>query len=61
MNKLLRFASWGMLSGSLLFVLAGTAAAQARPVPEIDPGTLASGIAIFAGAAFLLVEKFRRR
>jgi len=38
--------------------LAGTA--SATPVPEIDPATATSGLALLAGAVLLLVERRRR-
>lgn len=59
-TRLLRVASFGISSGLLLLALRGTALAVAR-VPEIDPGTAASGLAILAGAVLFLAERFRRR
>jgi hypothetical protein len=35
--------------------------AHASQVPELDPGTAASGIALLVGGALLLVERYRRR
>jgi len=37
---------------------AGTAFAS---VPELDPGSAASGIALAVGAALLLAERYRHR
>jgi hypothetical protein len=41
--------------------LAGTASATAVAVPEIDPATATSGLALLAGAALLLIERRRLR
>jgi len=49
-------------SGVTMIVLglAGTASALIA-VPELDPGTATSGLALLAGGALLLIERFRRR
>ena len=47
-------------AAALLF-LAGVGTASASVVPELDPGSAASGIALAVGAALLLVERYRRR
>ncbi len=60
-KKALRLASLGVCGGLLLLALHGTASSTAVGVPEIDPGTAASGLAVLAGAALLLIERFRRR
>jgi hypothetical protein len=43
--------------------LAGTASAITAVVPEIDPATATSGLALLAGAVLLLIERrgLRRR
>jgi hypothetical protein len=43
--------------------LAGTASATPVGVPEIDPATATSGLALLAGAVLLLIERhgLRRR
>jgi hypothetical protein len=43
--------------------LAGMASATAVAVPEIDPATATSGLALLAGAVLLLIERrgLRRR
>jgi hypothetical protein len=41
--------------------LAGTASATAVAVPEIDPATATSGLALLAGAVLLLIERRRLR
>ena len=49
--------------GLLLLGVQGTASAQSVSVavPEIDPGTAASGLALLAGSALYLIERYRRR
>jgi hypothetical protein len=44
-----------------LFLMAGIGTASAAAVPELDPGSAASGIALAVGAALLLVERYRGR
>ncbi len=44
-----------------LLTLAMGGTAYASPVPELDPGTAASGIALLVGGALLLIERHRRR
>ena len=44
--------------GLLWLASSGNAFAQ---VPELDPGSAASGIALAVGAALLLAERYRRR
>ena len=59
----LRFVSnltW-TLGTCALFLLAGIGTASASAVPELDPGSAASGIALAVGAALLLAERYRRR
>lgn len=47
----------------LMFTLAfgGVAHALVAPVPELDPGTASSGVALLVGGALLLIERYRRR
>ena len=42
--------------------IAGSAFAQVdpRPVPELDPGSMASGLALLIGGGLLLLERYRR-
>ena len=42
----------------LMLALAGVAHAT---VPELDPGTASSGVALLVGGALLLIERYRRR
>jgi hypothetical protein len=61
MNR--RFVSnlaWTVGTCALLW-MAGIGTASAVPVPELDPGSAASGIALAVGAALLLAERYRRR
>jgi hypothetical protein len=52
-------AAWILGTSGLLW-LAGANTAFAT-VPELDPGSAASGIALAIGAAVLLAERYRRR
>ena len=47
-------------SSLFMFALCGTAGAFS-PVPELDPGTATSGLALLAGGLLLLLERHRRR
>jgi len=61
MNR--RFVSnlaWTLGTCGLLW-MAGTGTAFAVSLPELDPGSAASGIALAVGAALLLAERYRRR
>jgi hypothetical protein len=61
MNR--RFVSdlaWTLGTCTLLW-MAGIGIASAQSVPELDPGSAASGIALAVGAALLLAERYRRR
>jgi hypothetical protein len=58
-----RFVSnlaWAVGTCALLW-MAGIGTASAQPVPELDPGSAASGIALAVGAALLLAERYRHR
>ena len=44
-----------------LLWMAGIRPAFAAPVPEMDPGSAATGIALAIGAAVLLAERYRHR
>lgn len=65
LRKKRRFASsvaWTLAScGILLIAAAGRASAALAAVPELDPGSAASGFALAMGAALLLIERYRRR
>jgi hypothetical protein len=57
-----RFATLAWILGtSGLLWLAAANTAFAIEVPELDPGSAASGIALATGAAALLAERYRRR
>ena len=64
MNNAKRFfanSAW-ILGACGLIWLAGSGDAFAiEAVPELDPGSAASGIALAIGAALLLAERYRRR
>jgi hypothetical protein len=48
-------------AASLIFWngIAGSASAV-YPVPELDPGSMASGLALLIGGGLLLLERYRR-
>ncbi len=46
---------------ALLTLAMGGTAYAIEAVPELDPGTAASGIALLVGGALLLIERHRRR
>jgi len=58
MKKL--FDALAFVAVCLMFTLALGGVARAS-VPELDPGTASSGVALLAGGALLLVERYRRR
>jgi hypothetical protein len=60
MEKVLVGMSWTLVVSGLL-MLAGSGVALAAVVPELDAGSAASGIALIAGAAVLMAERYRRR
>jgi hypothetical protein len=60
MEKVLVGMSWTLVVSGLL-MLAGSGVALAAAVPELDAGSAASGIALVAGAAVLMAERYRRR
>jgi hypothetical protein len=46
----------------VMFTLAlGGVALAGSSVPELDPGTAVSGVALLVGGALLLIERYRRR
>jgi hypothetical protein len=49
------------VAACLMFTLALGGVALAGPVPELDPGTATSGVALLVGGALLLIERYRRR
>jgi hypothetical protein len=58
-----RFVSnlaWTLATSALLWV-ATIGIASAAAVPELDPGSAPSGIALAFGAGLLLAERYRRR
>ena len=61
MNRLINSKLGMMLGACGLFLLAGIGSASASAVPELDPGSAGSGIALAIGAALLIVERYRSR
>jgi hypothetical protein len=49
------------LGASTAAFLLGMTGLAFATVPEMDPGTASSGLALVAGAVFLLREAYRRR
>ncbi len=61
MNRLLGSKLALTLGACGLLLMAGFGTASASAVPELDPGSAGSGIALAIGAALLLVERYRGR
>jgi hypothetical protein len=61
MDRLLGSKLALMLGTCGVFVMTGIGSASAAfvGVPELDPGSAASGIALAVGAALLIVERYR--
>jgi hypothetical protein len=61
MNRLVN-SKLGLILGACgLILVAGIGTASAAAVPELDPGSAGSGIALAIGAALLIVERYRSR
>ncbi len=58
MNNLTRLLYLGSASAAFVLGMGGMALAA---LPEMDPGTATSGLALLAGAVMLLREAYRRR
>jgi len=59
-----RFVSklvWTVGLCGLLFLAATGSSFAGEPIPELDPGSAVSGIALVIGAALLLAERYRNR
>lgn len=50
-----------LIAACAMLTLALSGVAHAAPLPELDPGTASSGVALLVGGALLLVERYRRR
>jgi uncharacterized membrane protein HdeD (DUF308 family) len=50
-----------LVGACAMLTLALGGVAHASPVPELDPGTAASGVVLLVGGALLLIERYRRR
>jgi hypothetical protein len=46
---------------AMLTLALGGVARALQAVPELDPGTASSGVALLVGGALLLIERYRRR
>jgi len=53
--------AWILGTCGLLWLAGAGDAFALAAVPELDPGSAASGIALAVGAALLLAERYRRR
>ena len=60
MRNLARMLYLGGAGAAFVLGMGGVAFAIS-PVPEMDPGTAMSGLALLAGAVMLLREAYRRR
>jgi len=60
MKKLIIAGAMMFAGACASFVLAICGSVYASPVPELDPGTAGSGIALLAGGFLLLLERHRR-
>jgi hypothetical protein len=64
MNSAKRFfanSAWTLGACGLIWLAGSGDAFAVAAVPELDPGSAASGIALAVGAALLLAERYRRR
>jgi len=60
-NRVIKSKLVLMLGACGLILVAGMGTASAAAVPELDPGSAGSGIALAIGAALLIVERYRSR
>jgi hypothetical protein len=60
-NRLINSKLTLMLGVCGMILAAGIGTASASAVPELDPGSAGSGIALAIGAALLIVERYRSR
>jgi len=60
-NRLINSKLTLMLGVCGMILAAGIGTASAAAVPELDPGSAGSGIALAIGAALLIVERYRSR
>ena len=59
-GKILAIANLSAAVAPLMLAFQGSATATPS-VPELDPQTIGAGLAVFGGAAALLIERYRRR
>ena len=50
-----------LVGACAMLTLALGGVAHAVAVPELDPGTAASGVTLLVGGALFLIERYRRR
>jgi hypothetical protein len=50
-----------LVGACAILTLALGGVGHAEQVPELDPGTASSGVALLVGGALLLIERYRRR
>ena len=60
-NRLFANSAWILAACGLIWLAGSGDAFAVAAVPELDPGSAASGIALAIGAALLLAERYRRR
>jgi hypothetical protein len=60
-KRLFANSAWILGACGLLWIAGSGDAFALAAVPELDPGSAASGIALAIGAALLLAERYRRR
>ena len=55
------FSALLIAAAGMTFAVGLGGVAHAVAVPELDPGTANSGVALLIGGALLLIERYRRR
>jgi hypothetical protein len=60
-KRLFANSMWILGACGLLWLAGSGDAFAISAVPELDPGSAASGIALAIGAALLIAERYRRR
>jgi hypothetical protein len=60
-NRFFANSAWILAASGLIWLAGSGDAFAVAAVPELDPGSAASGIALAIGAALLIAERYRRR
>ena len=60
-NRFFANSAWILAACGLIWLAGSGDAFAVAAVPELDPGSAASGIALAIGAALLIVERYRSR